>query len=148
MSRRFFGGMTCCNRQRIQLGLACDADHQLVCAASAIKWYSANRLDSLAALMRDVVFAFPGQPAYLRLIAREAEALDVFIEQAALFCASLPTKTDRQAYRAALVGVYESQAYESGFMSGLSKHQITMFDTLMSVQWHRLRGKPASGDSK
>lgn len=148
MSRRFSDGMTCCNRQRVQLGLACDADHQMVCAASAIKWQAANHPEGLAALIRDIVSAFPGQLAYVRLIAREAEALDVFIEQAALLCAALATKTDRQAFRSALVGTCGSQAYESGLTCGLSNDQLATFDTLMSAQWHRLRGKPAPGDRK
>lgn len=148
MTRRYYGGMTCCNRHRVQLGLACDVDHQLACAASAMKWTAANRPACLPDLVRDVVSAFPARLAYLRVIAREAEALDVFIEQAALLCASLATKTERQAYRAALTGTYESQAHEAGLASGLSSDQIATFDTLMSAQWHRLRGKPVPGDSK
>lgn len=144
----FVRGMACCNPQRLRVGLQCDVEHQLTCAASALKWRAEYRPAELPQLVRSVLAAFPEHLSYLRLIAREAGVLDVFVEQAALLCAALATKVERQAYRAALIGEYGSHAHEARLTSGLSHEQIATFDTLMSAEWHRLRGKPVPGVPK
>ena len=143
---RFAPGMACCNRYRTGIGLTCSIEQQLTCAASALKWQSANSPETVQRLVRDLLSTFPAHAAYLRLAAREAEALDVFVDEAALHCAALPTKTERQAYRAALVGTLDSPAYSEPLTTALSADQITRFDTLMAAEWHRLRGKPVSGE--
>ncbi len=144
----FEPGMVCCNSNRLRIGLACAVEQQLSCAASALKWRAEYRPTELPRLMRSVLLAFPDHLSYLRVIAREAQALDVFVGQAALLCAALATKAERQAYRAALIGAHASHAYEARLTSGLSDEQIATFDALMSAEWHRLRGKPLPGVSK
>lgn len=145
---RFTPGMACCNRHRIDIGLTCSIEQQLTCAASALKWQAANTPETVPRLARDLLSTFPAHTPYLRLVAREADVLDVFVDEAALQCAALATKTERQAYRAALAGTLNSAAYSDSLTAAFSADQLARFDTLMSAEWHRLRGKPASGEKK
>ncbi|NIF80153.1 hypothetical protein F3J20_22625 [Paraburkholderia sp. Cy-641] len=137
----FEHGMTCCNRHRVHIGLECAVNQQLACAATALKWQAEYSPAALPKFMRSVLAAFPDHLSYLRVAAREAEALDEFIRQGALVCASLPTKTDRQAWRAAFLGAYDSCAYETHLTSGLCATHVEAFDKAMSAEWHRLRGR-------
>lgn len=125
---QFYKGMACCNPHREKVGLCCDLGHQFACANNEVLRLAEHAPASVARFLSVLLSTFPDTPDWTLMSAKRAGHLDDFIERAARHCAALATKTDRIAF--------------TGFISGhLSADQLSRYKELMSVEWHRLRGK-------
>lgn len=113
--QRFMPGMGCCRVAREQMQLCCDRPNQIACGVAALAHRFETAPEQAGRLFVSLISTFPGHVA-------------LFIERAALPCATLPTKTERHAFRNQIAG-------------RLSAADLAIFDELMSNEWRRLRGK-------
>ena len=125
---QFYSGMACCNPHREKVGLCCDIGHQFACANNEVLRLAEHAPHAVPFFLSVLLPVFPATPDWILTAAQRAGHLDNFIERAALYCATLATKTERQAFTGVIAG-------------HLSAQQLSRFKELMSVEWHRLRFK-------
>lgn len=123
---QFGHGMVCCNRYRAKVGLCCDLDAQLECAALESARLAKHAPDRLRAFLTTLFPVFP--PDVLFVQARQGGYVDTFIAAAASHCATYRALDERRAFFNFLAGY-------------LDVEQSEQFKTLHAAEWARLRGK-------
>ncbi|MBU9617637.1 hypothetical protein KTE47_08400 [Burkholderia multivorans] len=125
---RFKPGMRCCRVAREQVELCCSYSQQLACATARLSHRFATAPDDVGRFLGDLMATFPDRVAVFLAEAERVGRVDMFIAAAARFCAALPTKPDRHAFRDQIV-------------DQLRDAELSVFDECMSAEWRRLRGK-------
>ncbi|MFL9883102.1 hypothetical protein PQR66_08700 [Paraburkholderia agricolaris] len=125
---RFKPGMTCCNPYREQVGLSCDYGWQLLCGTNELARLAEHAPDSVPQFVTILLQAFPQSADFIASHAVRVGQTDSFVSRAALYCAALQTKTERNAFRSQIGGY-------------LNAEKLARFDQLMSAEWSRLRSK-------
>lgn len=118
--------MGCCNPYREQAGLVCDVGCQIACAQHELKRLAEHAPAAVPAFLRTLFIAFPHNTDWLLRAAQWANVTDDFIDQAARFCATLSTHTEREQFRARIFGY-------------LCAQQIAQFNEKGAAEWARLR---------
>lgn len=120
--------MACCNPNRVRIGLHCELGQQLACWEGRLSWLAEYRQEEVPQQIEDGLQQFPEYLTFIRLGAKRIDRLDLFMQLAAIRCASLPTKTDRRNFREQLVPLSTDV-------------ELQLFDSQMAAEWARLRGK-------
>ncbi|MDN7607726.1 hypothetical protein QZM28_13625 [Burkholderia multivorans] len=125
---RFKPGMGCCRVAREQAELRCGYAQQLACATTKLAHRFDIDPDEAGRFLANLMSTFPDRIAAFVMEAKRVGRVDVFIAAAARFCAALPAKPDRHAFRDQIV-------------DQLRDAELSVFDECMSAEWRRLRGK-------
>lgn len=138
---RFRSGMTCCNAQRARVGLCCEMDRQLECASIELQRLTRRAPNRVPALLAAMLPMFPAD--MVRESSRQAGQLDTLVDCAAVYCAAMPTRTERRSFWALLAGWLDADGQVVAIH--VTPTQASRFERLLGEQWARLR---RSQDSK
>lgn len=125
---RFRPGMMCCNPYREQVGLSCDYGWQLLCGTNELERLAAHAPSSVPQFLTTLLQTFPQSADFVAKHSVRVGHRDAFVVRAALYCAALQTKTERNVFRSQIGGY-------------LNAEKLAQFDQLMSAEWSRLRSK-------
>jgi hypothetical protein len=125
---RFKPGMMCCNPYREGVGLACDYGWQLLCGTNELARLAEHSPSNVPQFITTLLQTFPLSTDFIANHAVRVGQTNSFVARAALCCAALQTKTERNAFRAQIGGY-------------LNAEKLAKFDQLMSAEWSRLRSK-------
>lgn len=120
--------MSCCNAYREQVGLSCNYGWQLLCGTNELERLAAHAPASVPQFVTTLLQTFPQSADFIAKHAVRVGQTDSFVVRAALYCAALQTKTERNAFRSQIGGY-------------LNAGKLGEFDRLMSAEWSRLRSK-------
>lgn len=109
---RFIPGMQCCNVYREQAGLSCDYGNQLCCASSAIERMANGMPSGVPRLINTLLDTFPASAGYVIQHALRYADPAVAIDVAAKYCATLPTRADRLAFKDQIAGYLSGEQLE------------------------------------
>ena len=121
-------GMSCCNPYREQVGLSCKYGWQLLCGTNELGRLATPAPASVPQFLTTLLQTFPLSAGFIASHAVSLGHVHSFVVRAALYCAALQTKTERNAYRTQIAGY-------------LNAEKLAQFDQLMSAEWSRLRCK-------
>ncbi|MEY1592672.1 hypothetical protein AB3K92_28040 [Burkholderia sp. Bmkn7] len=129
---RFCSGMQCCNPYREQAGLSCDYGNQLCCASSALERMATAMPSGVPRLINTLLDTFPASAGYVIQHALRYADPSVAIDTAAKYCASLPTRADRLAFKDQIAGF-------------LGSEQLEQFETSTLAEFHRRKATTNRG---
>ncbi|MBR7961406.1 hypothetical protein KDW41_13230 [Burkholderia vietnamiensis] len=105
----FRDGMQCCNSYREQAGLSCAYGDQLCCASTSLERMARTMPSGIPRLINTLLDAFPASVGYVIEHALRYADPAVAIDIAAKYCASLPTRADRLAFRDQIAGYLSAE---------------------------------------
>ncbi|KWC82750.1 hypothetical protein [Burkholderia cepacia] len=108
----FSYGMQCCNPYREQAGLSCDYGNQLCCASSAIERMANGMPSGVPRLINTLLDTFPASVGYVIQHALRYADPAVAIDVAAKYCATLPARADRLAFKDQIAGYLNGEQLE------------------------------------
>ncbi|QTB80408.1 hypothetical protein J3L14_05875 [Burkholderia pseudomallei] len=129
---RFSNGMQCCNPFRVEAGLSCDYGNQLCCASNALERMATNMPSGVPRLINTLLDTFPASAGYVMQHALRYADPIVAIDVASKYCASLPARAERLAFKDQI----------AGFLSG---EQLAHFERSTRAEFDRRKASTNRG---